>query len=177
VHRDRAKSAFSPVASGNPHALDQLAATVEVARPSPASGRSAGASEAGFAGSADAICAAYRRTVHATGAQAATLVAQQNELSTLVGETARALNELAALAPPAGEAALTARFIALTRTSVGDFVKAQTRSGSTSEATGTAGETQDMALAQRSADDALGAEAVAHRLGLRVCGSQGAEWL
>jgi hypothetical protein len=168
------RTKFLPVASGSPRALDQLAALVE---PSRSSSSSAPSSPAQFVSAADGICTAYRHTVQATGAHATTLAAQQNELSALVGETAAALKRLGALAPPAGQVGLLARFIGLTRASVGDFVKAQTRSSSTSEAVGTSGEAQDMSLAQRSAQDALGAQAAAHQLGLHVCGSEGAEWL
>jgi hypothetical protein len=173
-------SAFSPVATGNAQALDKLAATVDAPRASGASAPAASVaplSSGQFAAAADAICSSYRHTVRSTGASAVTLITQENELSTLVGETAIALKRVHALPPPAGEAALVGTFIALTRASVGEFVKAQTHSNSTSEAVGTATEAKDMALAQSSGKDALGAQAAAHRLGLHVCGSLGAEWL
>lgn len=172
-------SAFSPVATGNPQALDQLASTVEASHTTeaPATAAAAPLSAGQFAAAADAVCSSYRHAVRSTGATAVTLVTQENELSTLVGETASALKRLRALSPPAGEAALVGSFMRLTRVSVGDFVKAQTHSNSTSEAAGTATEAKDMALAQSSGKDALGAQAAAHKLGLHVCGSLGAEWL
>jgi hypothetical protein len=172
--------AFSPVATGNPQALDKLASTVDPAHSSEAAASATPASPLSpgqFVAAADAICSSYRHSVRTTGASAVTLVTQENELSTLVGETATALKRLHGLSQPAGDAALIGKFIALTRASVGDFVKAQTHSNSTSEAAGTATEANDMALAQSSGKDALGAQAAAHKLGLHVCGSLGAEWL
>jgi hypothetical protein len=187
--RPRPKPSFSPVASGNAGALSALAASVSgpasavaasVSRPASAPAASAPAvasSPSAFVDSADAICSGYRRSVRATGAGAVTLVAQENELSTLVSQTATALKRLQALGPPSGEDPLVSRFIALTRTSVGDFVRAQARSSSTSESVGNATQARDMALAESSAKAALRADAAARKLGLHVCGSEGAEWL
>ena len=170
------KPGFSPVAAGNTQALNTLAASVS--RPaSHAAALVPASSPSSFVASADAICSGYRRAVRATGTSAVTLVAEENELSTLVGETARALKRLQVLASPSRDDSLVSRFIALTQASVGDFVKAQARSSSTSETVGTASEAKDMALAETSAKDALAAQAAAHRLGLHVCGSSGAEWL
>jgi hypothetical protein len=116
--------------------------------------------------------------VRSTGARATTLAAQEGELQDLVGETAAALGQVSALPPPPGEDALVARFVALTRASVGEFVRAQNRSASgTGEGAAVALEDQDLSLAQASARDALAAQAAARRLGLHVCGSAGAEWL
>src|SRR5581483_1559199 len=146
-------SAFSAVAIGDPQAIDHLAASVDTSSPgTSAAGTSSAALSTGrLVAAADAICSSYRHTVRTTGSTATTLVAQQNELSTLVGETADALKRLGALSPPATESALLGRYVAATRASVADFVKAQTRSRSTSEAIGNAVAQQDLQYAQKSA--------------------------
>ena len=130
-----------------------------------------------FVAAADAICSSYRHSVRSTGATAVTLVTQENELSTLVGDTVTALKRLHR-SVAAGRRCGPDRQVHRADAGIGgDFVKAQTHSNSTSEAAGTATEAKDMALAQSSGKDALGAQAAAHKLGLHVCGSLGAEWL
>jgi hypothetical protein len=167
------RKAFAAVAAGSGEALAAVAATV-----SSSASQASGSSGAQFAAAADAICTGYREEVRSTGAHATTLAAQEGELQDLVGETAAALGQLAALSPPPGDGALVRRFVALTRSSVGDFVRAQNRSRSgTTEAATVALEDQDLRLAQASARGALAAQAAARRLGLHVCGSAGAEWL
>jgi hypothetical protein len=174
--------AFAAVAAGNAAALGAVAATVSPSAPSASAGAGTPTAAAGegaqFGAAADAVCASYRQEVRGTGAHATTLAAQESELQDLVGETAAALGQVSALSPPPGDGALVARFVALTRSSVGDFVRAQNRSaGATGEAATVALEDQDLSLARTSARDALAAQATARRLGLHVCGSPGAEWL
>jgi hypothetical protein len=126
---------------------------------------------------ADGICSANRATVRRIGAAATTWSLQQSELSDLVGATNASLAKLAALKPGKAETKLARRFIALTRTSISDFLAAQTRSTSTNEAIGAATESRDLETAQASATAAIAAQKAARTLRLRVCGSSGAEWL
>lgn len=141
----------------------------------PASGQT---SPALFVAAADAVCTGFRQEVRTTGSHATTLATQEGELQDLVGETAASLAQLSALTPPPGDATLLARFVALTRSSVRDFVQAQDRSTTIpTEAAQVALEDHDVQLAQDSAHDAAEAQTAAHELGLHVCGSPGAEWL
>jgi hypothetical protein len=87
------------------------------------------------------------------------------------------LKALRSLSPPASAAGLAGRYASLLTESVDDYILAQARSGSADEATGAASEAQDLTLANASGHDALEAKAVARRVGFRVCGSDGAEWL
>jgi len=175
----------SAAGAGIPVALHALAAQ---ALPKPAAARKGhhssgtltfartGGKPSVFLTSADAICRSYRTTVRGIAAQATTLALQEAELQNLVQASGAALRQLQALAPPKLGTTLAERFITLTSRSITDFVYAQTRSTSTSEAVGTANETQDMDFAQRSASDALDADTAARKLGLKICGSPGAEW-
>ncbi len=195
VHIKPATGHFSAVATGSGVALTDLAESVLSAGGSTRSSSttqsttSAGASEGSFHYSstsgtaerfiegADQICTTYRAAVQRTGQTSTTLVSQENELQTLTNQTAAALNSFSNLAPPSKEAALAEQYASLTQTSVADFVKAQTRSTSTSESAGVADENQDMQLANTSGEDALSAQSIAHKLGFKVCGTSGAEWL
>jgi hypothetical protein len=130
-----------------------------------------------FAVAADNICSANRGTVHQIGAAATTWSLQQSELHDLVQATNSSLTKLEALTPPSKNAALARKYFSLTASSIQEFVSAQQRSTSTNEAVGVANERSDTAAAENSGNDALAAQAAARKLGMRVCGSSGAEWL
>ncbi len=180
---------FAATATGRPGALKSLAASVPGGTDAKGNGANAasavkpvhfahtGGTDEAFVASADAVCTNYRATVRGIAAKATTVVAQEGEMQDLVNATSAALKRLEALSPPTVQAAPAGKYIALVGSSVRNFVLAQSRSSSTSEAAGTASETQDMNDANASSQEALSAQATAHRLGLRVCGSSGAEWL
>jgi hypothetical protein len=129
-----------------------------------------------FLSAADAVCRSYRRQVAAEGA-AGTLTAQEKVYVTVVDDATRAIVRLQALSPPAGVRPLFLRYLALTGGAIDDFATAQRRSRSTSEKDGTAVEGSDFSAFQVLAKRVTAARAVAHQLGLRVCGSAGSDWL
>ncbi|HWF56010.1 MAG TPA: hypothetical protein VG223_15335 [Solirubrobacteraceae bacterium] len=199
VHHARAvkraapgKRTFTAVATGNPQALRGLAQKVSKA----AGGRSGavntlstpiqvkihftstgGTDDAAFVSAADSVCSSYRATVRQIGGSATNLLAQENETQDLMNATAASLQQLRSLSPPASVASLAGRYVDLVTESVDDYIAAQSRSSSASEAVGTAAETQDVNMATVSAQDGDSAKAVAQQLGFHVCGSEGAEWL
>jgi hypothetical protein len=126
---------------------------------------------------ADSICHANRVTLRRIGGAAKTWSRQQSELNDLVQATDASLTRLAGLTPGRQQRALARSFLSLTRTSIRDFLAAQTRSRSTSESVGTANEVRDTQLAEASGKAAVAAARKAQELGLKVCGSSGAEWL
>jgi hypothetical protein len=129
-----------------------------------------------FVAKADAICGAYRDQVKGENA-ASSLPAQERIYSTIVDDATQALVRLQGLSPPASERRLFTRYLAATGAAIDDFSAAQRRSRSTSEATGTAVDGQDFETFQALAGRVTAARGVAHRLGLRVCGSAGSDWL
>ena len=96
---------------------------------------------------------------------------------TIVDDATQALVRLQGLSPPASERRLFTRYLAATGAAIDDFSAAQRRSRSTSEATGTAVDGQDFETFQALAGRVTAARGVAHRLGLRVCGTAGSDWL
>jgi hypothetical protein len=129
-----------------------------------------------FAAQADAICTTYRHNV--SGLTKATgLVAQERVFPTLLREARHAIAQLRALSPPAPDTAAFSRFTALTFAAVHDFVNAQTRSRSTSEAEGTAVSAKDFATFKKFGRETSAAGALARRMGMHVCGSAGSDWL
>ena len=129
-----------------------------------------------FLSAADAVCRSYRRQVAAEGG-AGTLTAQEKVYVTVVDDATRAIVRLQALSPPAATRPLFLRYLALTGGAIDDFATAQRRSRSTSEKDGTAVEGSDFSAFQVLAKRVTAARAVAHQLGLRVCGSAGSDWL
>jgi hypothetical protein len=129
-----------------------------------------------FAAQADAICSTYRHNV--SGLTKATgLVAQERVFPTLLREARHAIAQLRALPPPAPDSAAFGRFTALTLAAVRDFVKAQSRSRSTSESQGTAVSAQDFATFKKFGKETSAASALARHMGMHVCGSAGSDWL
>jgi hypothetical protein len=129
-----------------------------------------------FVSEADAICSSYRGQVKGEGA-ASTLPAQERIYSTVVDDATQAMVRLQELSPPAAERGLFVRYLKLTGGAIDDFSTAQRRSRSTKEATGTAVDGQDFAAFQTLAGRVTAARGVARKLGLRVCGSPGSDWL
>jgi hypothetical protein len=129
-----------------------------------------------FVSAADAVCRSYRSEVAAQGG-AGTLTAQEKVYVTVVDDATRAIVRLQALSPPAAARPLFLRYLALTGGAIDDFAIAQRRSRSTSEKDGTSVEGSDFSTFQVLARRVTAAHAVAHRLGLRVCGSAGSDWL
>jgi hypothetical protein len=129
-----------------------------------------------FASEADDVCRAYRGEVSGKG-DAATLSAQEKVYPTVVNDATRAIARLQALSPPVAQRALFLRYLALTGGAVDDFAAAQGRSRSTSEATGNTVEARDLHRFALLARRVTAARAVARKLGLRVCGSPGSDWL
>jgi hypothetical protein len=186
---------FTPTATGRPKAIKKLAATIPggvvVSSASSNSNKPAkpkettrkthfakiGGPEAAFISSADAICTSYRATVHSIAGTATTLASQQAEMQNLVNATSASLKQLEGLSPPADLAALAGQYVSDVGQSVSNFVLAQQRSSSLSELVGTENETQDMNYANDSGDEALDAQSAAQKIGFKVCGSAGAEWL
>jgi hypothetical protein len=129
-----------------------------------------------FLSAADAVCRSYRSEVAAEGG-AGTLTAQEKVYVTVVDDATRAIVRLQALSPPAAARPLFLRYLALTGGAIDDFAIAQRRSRSTSEKDGTAVDGSDFGAFQVLARRVTAARAVAHQLGLRVCGSAGSDWL
>jgi hypothetical protein len=136
-----------------------------------------GQSPTRFLASADAICRSFRTRARAIGGTATTLAAQETELGHLVAATEQSVKQLTDLSPPTPDAAGLRRFAEMTVASVIAFAEAQSRSRSTSEATGVAVEARDLAASSRSSHAAAAAQTAARKLGLRVCGSPGSAWL
>jgi hypothetical protein len=139
-------------------------------------GPAAPAARPAFLSAADAVCRSYRSEVAAQG-DAGTLTAQEKVYGTVVDDATRAIVRLQRLSPPAAERPLFLRYLALTGGAIDDFAIAQRRSRSTSEKDGTSVEGSDFSTFQVLARRVTAAHAVAHRLGLRVCGSAGSDWL
>jgi hypothetical protein len=129
-----------------------------------------------FVSEADSVCSDYRREVANEGA-ASTLPAQERIYSTIVDDATQAITSLQRLSPPGADRSLFQRYLTLTAQAIDDFSAAQRRTPSTSEATGTAVDGQDFEAFQALAGRVTAARAVARRLGLRVCGSPGSDWL
>jgi hypothetical protein len=129
-----------------------------------------------FLSAADAVCRSYRSEVAAEGV-AGTLPAQEKVYVTVVDDATRAIVRLQRLSPPAAARPLFLRYLALTGGAIDDFAIAQRRSRSTSEKDGTSVEGGDFSAFQVLARRVTAARAVAHQLGLRVCGSAGSDWL
>jgi outer membrane murein-binding lipoprotein Lpp len=186
---------FLPTATGRPKAIKALAATIpggvvvssssgDSSKPSKPKETTRkthfakiGGPEAAFISSADAICTSYRATVHSIAGTATTLASQQAEMQNLVNATSAALKQLEGLSPPTDLASLAGQYVSDVGQSVSNFVLAQQRSSSLSELVGTQSETQDMNYSQDSGQEALNAQSVAQKVGFKVCGSSGAEWL
>jgi hypothetical protein len=134
------------------------------------------AAQSRYAVAADRICSSNRSTVRQIGAAATNWTLQQSELHDLAQATNGSVSKLQALSPPKN-AALARRYTLLTKASIQDFLSAQQRSSSANEAVGVATERQDTAAAETSGREALAAQTAARKLGMRVCGSSGAEWL
>jgi hypothetical protein len=129
-----------------------------------------------FVSEADSVCSDYRREVANEGA-ASTLPEQERIYSTIVDDATQAITSLQRLSPPGADRSLFQRYLTLTAEAIDDFSAAQRRSPSTSEATGTAVDGQDFEAFQALAGRVTAARAVARRLGFRVCGSPGSDWL
>jgi hypothetical protein len=137
---------------------------------------SAPLSQSPFISQADSICSAYRSEVAKVGT-ASTLPAQERIYPTIVNDATQAIGRLQKLSPPGSERPLFLRYLTLTGGAIDDFSSAQTRSRSTKEATGTAVDGQDFETFQALAGRVTAARGVARKLGLRVCGSPGSDWL
>jgi hypothetical protein len=175
AHRSSRQTAGAPSTGSSPA---EVTTTGGVIVPVAHITASAGAplANAKFASLADAICRAYRKHVHGANEQA-TLSEQEQVYAGVVDTATRSIASLRALSPPLAERAEFSRYLQLTGTAIDDFVAAQKRNRSTSESTGSSVEAQDFSSFQRVARDATAAATVAGRLGLRVCGSPGSDWL
>lgn len=166
-------AASKATASGGASAAN---ASVATATPQTVSAASATAGGPTFASAADAICGTYRREVSPANA-ARTLTEQERVFSRVISAARRAISRLHQLSVPAGQLKVFRSFIDHTSAAVDEFASAQARSRTTQESDGVATEEQDFAAFQRAGRDATAGDAAAHRLGLRVCGSPGSDWL
>jgi hypothetical protein len=130
-----------------------------------------------FVAAADRICGDYRSQAGQIQGGATTFALQEKEEPALIDAVRSALAKLRALAPPAPDRTLLGRLVEDTSSSVDAFISAQHRTHSTAVGPNQQVAQQDSEAYARSVALAKSADAAAHQLGMRVCGSPGSDWL
>jgi hypothetical protein len=129
-----------------------------------------------FATAADAICRSYRKEVNPANA-ARTLTEQEQVYSRVITAARHAVSKLHRLSAPSAQLGGFRSFVTHTSAAIDEFASAQARSRTTQESGGVTSEQQDLAAFQRAGRDATAGDAAARKLGLKVCGSPGSDWL